>query len=191
MKIDKNQQKELLNIIRADVRKSGFKIRSNTIYVVKQDGFIHCNFLVVESKKIIYQIYIKDYSYDDIFWNIMHMSENTKKGDSLRACGAFKAPSILIEKGEVELTDQFKELSGFLIEKIDKCSDEFLLNYNIDDYVINFEEGINKEILKCLAYIHMNCSDKAKDIAQNAIANGNMGGYINEGKTFFEWMILN
>lgn len=30
----------------------------------------------------------------------MHINDNKKKNDSIRAIGAFKAPSILIKKGE-------------------------------------------------------------------------------------------
>lgn len=188
MKLNKEQQKQLFRTIRGQVEKKGYKIKSNTIYVVRKECFIHCDFLVVDSKKIIYRIYIKNYSYDDIFWNILHMPDNTKKSNSLRACGVFKAPSILIEKGEVGLTDNYEELSDFLIEKISKNSNEFLNKFDVDDYVINYEKGIDKEILQCLAYIHMDCVDKAKDIAQNAILFGDKGRFENQGKGFFEWI---
>lgn len=190
MKLNKDQQKELFYTIRIKVEKAGYKLKSNTIYVVKKDCLIHCDFLVVDSKKIIYRIYIKAYSYDDIFWDILHMPDNSKKSDSLRACGAFKAPSVLIKKDEVELTDKYDELADFLIEEISKNSNEFLSNYNVDDYVVNDEKGIDKEILQCLAYIHMNCSDKAKEIAKNAICVGDKGRFENEDKGFFEWVIL-
>lgn len=190
MKLNKDQQKELVSTIRAWVEKVGFKIKSNTIYVVQKENFIHCDFLVVGSQKIVYRIYIKVYSYDDIFWKILHMTDNSKKSDSLRACGAFKAPSILIKKGEVELTDEYDKLSDFLIEEISKNTNEFLSNYDVDDYVINNEKEVDKEILQCLAYIHRDCIDKAKEIAQSAISMGDKGRFENKGKGFFEWLIL-
>ena len=43
------------------------------------------------------------------------MPSNSKQADSLRAVGAFKAPSILIEKGEVELTENYEELAEVLL----------------------------------------------------------------------------
>ena len=42
--------------------------------------------------------------YDDIFWKVLQMPSNSKQADSLRAVGAFKAPSILIEKGDRKST---------------------------------------------------------------------------------------
>ena len=65
---------------------------------VKDNAFIHCDFLVVNSQKLVYRIYIKNYDYDDIFWKVMQMSSNSKRNDSLRAIGAFKAPSDFAEK---------------------------------------------------------------------------------------------
>lgn len=42
----------------------------------------------------------------------MQMPTNSKKSNSLRASGAFKAPSILLKKGEVDLTDKYDEQAG-------------------------------------------------------------------------------
>ena len=87
----------------------GYKTKTNIIYSVKDNAFIHCDFLVVNSQKLVYRIYIKNYNYDDIFWKVMQMPTNSKKSNSLRASGAFKAPSILLKKGEVDLTDKYDE----------------------------------------------------------------------------------
>ena len=118
------------------------------------------------------------------------MSDNTKKSDSLRACGAFKAPSILLEKGEIDLTDKFDEQAEYFVELIDKCSGDFIERYEIDEYVINNENGVDKELLKCLAYLHMGKKADAMMIAQDSINNGNRGNYENEGKGFWEWLLL-
>lgn len=190
MKWNKEQQKELLQVIRSKAKKAGYKLKSNSVYAVKKDCFIYCDFLIVASEKLIYRVYIKAYSYDDIFWDILHMPDNSKESDSLRACGAFKAPSILIKKGEVELTDKYDELSDFLIEEFSKNSNEFLNNYDVDDYIVNNRKETDDEILQCLAYIHMNCIDKAKEIAESAICDGDTGRFENEGKGFFEWLLL-
>ena len=51
--------------------------------------------------------------YDDIFWKVLQMPSNSKQADSLRAVGAFKAPSILIEKGQdikQELLHRYKTI---------------------------------------------------------------------------------
>ena len=66
----------------------GYKTKTNIIYSVKDNAFIHCDFLVVNSQKLVYRIYIKNYNYDDIFWKVMQMPTNSKKSNSLRASGA-------------------------------------------------------------------------------------------------------
>ena len=66
MKIDKNQQKQLINAIYISSHRRGYKTKTNTIYSVKGNAFIHCDFLVVNSQKLVYRIYNKNYNFDDI-----------------------------------------------------------------------------------------------------------------------------
>ena len=75
--------------------------------------------------------------YDDIFWKVLQMPSNSKQADSLRAVGAFKAPSILIEKGQdikQELLHRYKTILPD--ELIMECSHDFIKNYDIDEYVV-------------------------------------------------------
>ena len=190
MKLDKVQKKELRNLIVAYAKKLGYKARQNTIFRVKDAAMVYCDFLVVDSKKLIYRVNIKNYDYDDIFWKIMQMPSNSKKNDSLRASGAFKAPSVLLKKGEVELTEKYEEQAEYLVGLVDECSRNFMEKYDIDEYVIECEDGIDKEVLKCLAYIHMNNIEQAVKIAQSSINDGNRGNYENGGKAFFEWILM-
>lgn len=188
MKLDKNQQKKLINAIYISSNGREYKTKKNTIYRVIDKAFIHCDFLIVNSQKLVYRIYIKNYDYDDIFWEIMQMSSNSKKNDSLRAIGAFKAPSVLLKKGEVDLTEKYEEQAEYLVGLVDECSHNFMEKYDIDEYVIVYEDGMDKEVLKCLAYVHMNNIEQAVKIAANSINDGNRGNYVNGGKAFFEWI---
>ena len=188
MKLDKNQQKKLINAIYISSNGREYKTKKNTIYRVIDKAFIHCDFLIVNSQKLVYRIYIKNYDYDDIFWNIMQMPSNSKKNDSLRAIGAFKAPSVLLKKGEVDLTEKYEEQAEYLVGLVDECSHNFMEKYDIDEYVIVYEDGVDKEVLKCLAFIHMNNIEQAVKIAENSINDGNRGNYVNGGKAFFEWI---
>lgn len=163
---------------------------SNTIYTVNNNTFVHCDYLIVNSQKMLYRIYIKYYDYDDIFWTIMHIPNNSKKNDSLRASGAFKSPSILLRKGEVVLTDEYEEQAEYLVKLVDECSHNFMKQNSIDEYIINYEDGMDKEILKCLAYIHMKNTKDAIKVAQDSLNKGNRGNYENEGKAFFEWVLM-
>ena len=191
MKLDKNQQKQLISAIRISADSRGYKARTNTIYKVIDKAFIHCDFLVVNSQKLIYRIYIKNYDYDDIFWKIMQMSSNSKRNDSLRAIGAFKAPSVLLKNGEIELIEKYEEQAEYLVGLVDECSRNFMEKYDIDEYVIECEDVLmGREVLKCLAYIHGNNIEQAVKIAQKSINDGKSGNYENEGKNFFEWLLM-
>ncbi|MFR5673192.1 MAG: hypothetical protein ACLUD5_09020 [Agathobacter rectalis] len=90
------------------------------------------------------------------------MPTNSKKSNSLRASGAFKAPSILLKKGEVDLTDKYDEQAEYLLGLVDECSHNFMEKYDIDEYIIDYEDGMDEEVLKCLAYINMNNSNFAR-----------------------------
>lgn len=190
MKLDKNQQKELINVIRKYVRERGYKFREDCIYKVKNNAFIHCDIVILNSEKLLYSIYIKNYEYDNIFWKIMQMEDNVKESDSLRANGAFISPSILLKKGEMELSDKYEKLATELTELIDINELDFLGKYDIDEYLIEKNDYLHKEILKCLAYINKGKKSEAIKIAQLAVDNGKIGGYINEGKGFFEWLLI-
>lgn len=189
MKLDKKSQKELINAIYLFSERRGYKTKTNTIYKINDNAFIHCDFLIVNSQKIVYRIYIKNYNYDDIFWKVMRMSSNSEKKDALRANGAFKAPSILLKKGEMEFSEKFEDIAEYLVELVDECSCNFMEHYDIDEYIIKYENGMDKEVLKCLAYINMNNIEEAVKIAQSSINDGNKGNYENGGKAFFEWVL--
>lgn len=68
-----------------------------------------------------------------------------------------------------------------------ECSCDFIKNHNIDEYVIKCAEGLDINILKYLAYIHMDREKDARTVAENALHNGEKGRFSNEGKCFFEW----
>lgn len=59
MKLDKNQQKQLIKAIYISSDRRGYKTKTNTIYSVKDDTFIHCDFLVVNSQKLVYRSILK------------------------------------------------------------------------------------------------------------------------------------
>lgn len=49
---------------------------------------------------------------------------------------------------------------------------------------------MGREVLKCLAYIHVNNIEQAVKIAQKSINDGKNGNYENEGNPFFEWVLI-
>ncbi len=124
MKLNKLQIKELTRLIEFYAKKDGFCTKNNSIFCFVHEYFACCDFLVVNATKIVYRISVKKSCYDDIFWNIMNIKG--KKTDSLRACGAFKAPSLLLKKGEIEIGDDYIDVSLFLIHIISDTIEKFI-----------------------------------------------------------------
>mgnify|MGYP007105731677 CR=1 FL=1 len=62
MKLDKEQQKHFAEAIRNASKKKGFKVKGCSIYVLEGNAFIHCDYFV-DSQKMFYRIYIKNYEY--------------------------------------------------------------------------------------------------------------------------------
>lgn len=185
MKNDKSVQKEIIAYIKKKAKQYGFKNRSNTLYLVREHYFAYCNYIMTASRTLIYQVYIKEYCYDDIFWKIMNMAENSNEPDSLRAVGAFAAPAISIKEGKIEFEEDYSQGVCEFVQNMSEGISDFIAKYDINEYIINIE---NQNVLKCLAYINTGCMEEAVELAKNAIINDDADGYINEGKTFFQWL---
>ena len=139
---------------------------------------------------------IKKYTYDEWFWDIMDMSDNRKNGDAFRSIGAFVAPSIWITR-YLEEPESFSD--RFLrdcVEKVQIQLENFVTKHDINEYVLSgadLEDGgklLDGNLLKCLAYCDLGNLPAAKKIAKEEVQKGRDGGFENEGKSFFEWMLL-
>ncbi len=190
VKINKQVQKHMLQQIKDISTIEGFKSTGNSIYKVMGDNFVHVDYLIVESKKIVFRIYVKKYSYDKIFWSILKMDENLKKNDSLRATGAFRAPAILIKKDEFEFLEDVNELPERFLTEVKAVINSFLVEQDINKYVNTHEDLQDNTILKCLAFIDSDEQSKAVLIAKKELKNGNKGRFENDGKGFFEWLLF-
>ena len=190
VKINKQVQKHMLQQIKDISTIEGFKSTGNSIYKVMGDNFVHVDYLIVESKKIVFRIYVKKYSYDKIFWSILKMDENLKKNDSLRATGAFRAPDILIKKDEFEFLEDVNELPERFLTEVKAVINSFLVEQDINKYVNTHEDLQDNTILKCLAFIDSDEQSKAVLIAKKELKNGNKGRFENDGKGFFEWLLF-
>ena len=65
----------------------------------------------------------------------------------------------------------------------------FLDNNSVGEYVLTKESSPYAPVLKCLEHLDRNDTAAALEIAHREIALGNCGGFSNEGKTFFEWVV--
>lgn len=188
VKIEKQVQKNCISRIKELATKEGYKKTQNTIYKVENENIVFADFLIVESAYLVYRINIKKQSFDKIFWQIMRMEENIKRGIALQVNGAFAAPAILIAKGKIELSENIDTVANNFLQKVHKEITEFKKN-NLIEYVFTNNEIIDAKILQCLSYIDLNMITKAKEIAKDQLLLGDKGRFEYEGKGFFELVL--
>lgn len=190
MKIDKQMQKKCVATIKEIAVKDGYKKIQNTIYKIENENIIFVDFLVVNSKYLTYRINVKKLSYDKIFWKIMRMEENLNKGDTLRVNGAFAAPAVLIAKGNVELSENVDITANYFWDKVNEEIKSFFEKNDMAQYILSGNLKVDADILQCLLYIDSDLLSKAKQLAEQKILLGDKGRFINEGKGFFELVLL-
>ena len=191
MQLEKDQEKQLLIAIKNEAKKRNIKSNMGRLFFVKDNAFVHCNYIVIKRSIMDYSIYIKEYEYDDIFWDIMHMQKNSKQPISLRACGAFSSPSIKIFHKQIEEIDNYEETARLIVNDLEKYSLDFLCEFDIGDYIINEydQKSYMYGVLECLALVHKGKTLDAKKIAKEFIEHGDRGSFVNENKGFYEWLL--
>lgn len=120
----------------------------------------------------------------------MRMEENLNKGDALRVNGAFAAPAILIAKGKMELSENIDIIANQFLEKVNDEIKSFLEKNNVMQYIFSGDVKIDENILQCLSYIDLGFLPKAKELAEKQILSGDKGRFENEGKGFFQLVVL-
>ncbi len=191
MKIDKAQQNSLEKQIKEYGKILGYRTLKGYLYSHMDDDFVTVIYKFVNSSRLFYMIMIKKFSYDDIFWDVINMSDNKDQPISLRVNGAFTSPSIIIAEGEISLSSDMCSVAGLLCNTVHTKVMEFRKHHNVNEYVIEHNEIPYSSTLKCLAYIDLCNPVLAVEVAQAAIKEGDVhGGFENEGKGFFEWILL-
>ena len=159
-------------------------------YKVQDDNLLYAYFTIIPKGDLVYRLETKKMSFDNIFWTIMDMEDNIRRGNTLRVNGAFTASGILISGDNINLTD---DMEGIAEDFVDNATSEFanfMENNDIIDYIFSHDQIFDWEILKCLAYIDADEIAKAVDLARGQIEKGDRGRFVNANKGFFERVIL-
>lgn len=196
MKINRVEREEILKKLKTLFREQGYKGGKELAYRKQGENFICIRYSIVDRMRLSIMLDIKKYTYDEWFWDIMNMRDNRTTGDAFRSIGAFVAPSIIIAnllKEPESFSDDFLQNC---VEEVNDILEEFLIKNDINKYVlkeVDFEDGgklLDGNLLKCLAYCDLGNVSAAKKIAKEEVQKGRDGGFENEGKSFFEWMLL-
>ncbi len=118
------------------------------------------------------------------------ISENSKQRQSLRACGAFKSPDIILESDSIEFAEDLDGLAKRLVTRIKEVVGDFLDRHTVAEYAIENAENIfNGDTLQRIVLVDMGEYERAKEIAKEAVRNDDDGGFENEGRSFFQWLL--
>ena len=188
--MDKMTQKALLKQIKTRAPEFGYKVSRGFMFSKIGEHFVSVPHLIINSAKLDYHVSIKKYSYDDIFWEVMNMADNKKAPVSLRAYGAFKAPAIIIFSDPIPLSDDIDSIVQTFLDTVVMHVNDFLRNNKVSDFIFSNENLPHGPLWRCLEYIDRKDIASAVEVAKREIAAGDKdGGFENEGKGFFEWVL--
>lgn len=182
----------LSKYIKQEIKQYGFRKVSNTVYKHEGDFFIHSVFFIKYIEDFPYiaiRNYIKPYYYDDLFWTIIGMKENSNSRDSLRAIGAFSSPSFKISEHSFQLSniEELHITCATICEGIEKtyCSYMEEIQFSVENFneQMLIKQGYLREyLIKILACIQLSSYQEALNIVEQEIQKGERGGFSNNGK---------
>ena len=192
-------EKSLAKTLRMVTSQYNYKIVANCIYKGLGEFFTHAVFFVrvVDGDfKLVVRHYIKTYEEDNLFWTIFKMPDNINQRESLRANGAFVVQSIQIAESQYTITinSDLDSISKTVLEEFEIKYGKFLESINFShekyyQYILHKVNFLSEKLKKMLAYILLNESDKALCLAKAEIKQGNLGGYQNDGKDIYQYIV--
>jgi hypothetical protein len=197
-------EKLLGKIVRDLSKKYGWK--SSRGFVFKKEEKVFFKVLLMgncKTKSMFWSLKFKYYEFDDLFWKIVKLEENSNQPLSFRACGVWVAPSREVLSGS-EKFDEWNERS--ISDKVDEIINQAdSLSFKISKAIVSPESNLvvieqcyksimerypnsltNIWIEKLLTKLLLGKNEEAKNLAEVRIREDDHGGFGSNGKTFFE-----
>lgn len=193
----KKLEKNAIQCIKGMIKEYNIKIKSEILYK-KRDNFffrvpVFLKYLEKDEKYSIYgRISVKPYILDDIFWDVFEIPNNKNEPESLRAIGAYVAPSIDIYHIKIEINEEDleKRCEEFL-NSFDKAIEEFLYKTpNIQEFIKELMEKKTydcNELFLILLDIYEEKYDEAMIIINQELAANRRGGFAAGNKCIYEF----
>ena len=195
----KKAEKDLNKLIKLSARQHDYKSISNSLYKKIDGFFVHSIYFGKYTERgltLVVWNCIKTYQADDLFWTIFDMKSNIGQKDSLRANGAFVAPSLRISESTFEIleTTNLEEMSHKITSLVSQEHNNFVQSFSestqaYNRYLLKKTGYLREELMKMLANIELQDYEMAKKMAQEEIAKGNMGGYQNNDKDIYQYIL--
>lgn len=194
----KEFEKNLQKSVREIAKTHGYGMASGVLFKRTKEFFISSMYYVSYNDGISFitlLLYIKTYEYDNLFWKIFDMEENIQCKDSLRANGAFVAPSFKFMEKRVEILD-LNKIDGIaqnIVLKVENECERFMSKLDYDakkfnSYILEQEGFLREKLVKCLIMIQQGNFQDASDIIRSEILKGERGGFQNKGKEIYAYI---
>lgn len=201
MKITRKELNKNIKIaIKNQIKKYGYRTRGNVLYKKSDNYFISILLAAtgINNNLINIRGTIKPYFFDDIFWTVFEMQENINQPMGLRADGAFAVRGLQICNQYKEVED-YSDVEEYVRKLLEECNAEIMkvINEVGDDFkkFINYSKdiedpGLYEYVLsKMLLDIKEGNYLGARDLAIYELENHRNGGFKNEGKYIYEYIV--
>jgi hypothetical protein len=195
----KKAEKDLNKLIKLSARQHDYKSISNSLYKKIDGFFVHSIYFGKYTEKgltLVVWNCIKTYQADDLFWTIFDMKSNIGQRDSLRANGAFVAPSLKISENvfEISKVTNLDKMSHEISNTIAQEHNNFIQSFSgetqeYNRHLLNSNGYLREKLMKMLANIELQDYERAKMMAGEEIAEGNRGGYQNNDKDIYQYIL--
>ena len=195
----KKVEKDLYKLIKLSAKQYAYKSISNSLYKKIDDFFAHSIYFgkyTEDGLTIVVWNCIKTYQSDNLFWTAFDMQSNVEQQDSLRANGAFVAPSLKICENVFDITKMInlEKTSCEISNAIAQEHDSFVQSFSgstqaYNHYLLNCHGYLREELMKMLASIELHDYEMAKNMAEEEIGKGNRGGYQNNDKDIYQYIL--
>jgi hypothetical protein len=142
------------NILKVQGKQLNWKFSSGYLFI-KRDLLFFVLLILPNAKnrKVSFSLNYKLYDFDEVFWNLVDLSENINMPLSFHASGAWSAPTMQIYNGVLEIEDwqnesMLTELVSNTIQNADKISLELSRNINNIDKNLEYIESLHTKHLE-------------------------------------------
>jgi len=199
--------KMLGKILRDTAKKFGW--RTSRGYVFKKESQVF--FVIIidgqpKTERLSWSLNFKYFEFDDLFWKIVKLEENTDQPLSFRAWGAWIAPTMTVFSS-YKMLDEWNEGSiskmvNEVIEEMDAISSNISKSATSPESNIVFVEKYYQSLMerypnavtdiwveKLLTCLLLGNNVEAKNIADSRIKEGDSGGFGYAGSSFYDLAI--
>ncbi|QZA77231.1 hypothetical protein K4H28_13200 [Deefgea tanakiae] len=196
--------KMLNRILKVESKRFGWKCSRG--FVFKKEKSLFFTILIngqSKTKKLHWSLSFKHYDFDDIFWDVVKLPENKKQPLSFRACGAWVAPSMVVQEGcagldsleEEIVLNEVRKIFELLIPISDKeasLANTYQSNLQIlekyySQLIEKYPNAVRAIWVEKLLTGLLECKfDEAHAIAIARINAGDSGGFSYSGASFYQ-----